>query len=334
MKKNLFFLLVVFLILSACQKDNESDLDRLDFTVNDQISMLELRSNFSGSAENVKYQWSIPVDTIELAGENFATAYLSLPLLSESKPLHVSLTVTRDAVSTTISKDVLLPKNAYFRSFGLGKEETSAHHNERAYDWYMTQYNTGPYSSDNCGPTLSVMATKWVNRNFSQSVEQARALYRPSGGWWTTNDIIAYLNRNNVTNKIIELPDINVIQKHIENGNLVILCIDHFYIRKESNSSWHTDKYYDSQGVGSGHFLLVKGYRNVDGQLFYETYDPWGNGLKYNNGIYKGRDRYYRSEDLELATANWWKYAIVVSSGSLSSMKSIPVNSIVHSAGN
>lgn len=334
MKKYSFLAAALILFASSCKKDSGSQLEA-DFTVNDELSMFSLKSNVaSSSGKPVKYQWLLSTDTIELAGSTSATAYLTLPIINESKAVTVTLKIDDDASTKTITKEITLPQNAYQRSKGLGKTLSKAVSNEKNYLWYAPQYNTGIYANDNCGPTLVTMVGKWINMDFSQTPEQARALYKPSGGWWNTSDIISYLNRYNINNRTVALNQINVMQQHIDEGNLVILCLDHFYIRKENNTNWHVDKFYNSSGVGAGHFILVKGYRIVDGNVFYEAYDPGGQGGKYPNGIYKGRDRYYRAEDLANATVNWWKYAIIVSKGTLNHLNAVDVAKIPHQTGN
>lgn len=334
MKRYPFLAAMVLLSVMSCKKANEQSLEA-DFKVSDELSMFALKSNAtSGNGGPLKYQWSLSTDTIELAGNTAATAFITLPIINEAKLVTVTLKVSDNATSKTISKEITLPQNAYQRSNGLGKDLSKSVSNDRDYLWYATQYNTGIYANDNCGPTLATMTAKWIAKDFSQTPEQARALYKPNGGWWNTSDIISYLNRYNISNKTISLNQINAIQTHIDNGNLVILCLDHFYIRKESNTNWHLDKFYNSSGVGAGDFIIVKGYKVVDDHVLYEAYDPGGQGGKYPNGIYKGRDRYYRAEDLADATTNWWKYAIIVSKGSLNNVKGVDIQQISHQSGN
>ena len=113
----------------------------------------------------------------------------------------------------------------------------------------------------------------------------------------------------------------------------MILCLDMYYIRDGTNSEWRMDKFYTTGSTGWGHFIVVKGYRQVDGELYFEVYDPYGFGRTYNDG--KGKDRYYRSEDIYEATSIWWNYTIVVSEkGDKSSAeKSLDPSEIPHMRG-
>lgn len=197
--------------------------------------------------------------------------------------------------------------------FGLGSNLTESVSNNRDYSWYLDQGNTGPFSDVNCGPSSVTMAIKWFNKSFTLTPQDARAMFRPDGGWWYTNDIINYLNYNTVTNSTIALKDISLLKNELDNGNIVILALDMYYVDLVSNLSYHVDKFYLAQTKGWGHFIVIKGYKVVDNQIFYEAYDPYSFGKTYADHTLKGIDRYYRSANLDNATNNWWDYAIVVS---------------------
>ncbi len=46
--------------------------------------------------------------------------------------------------------------------------------NNREYDWFIDQGNTGEHSNSNCGPASVVMAMKWRDEDFEGTVEEAR----------------------------------------------------------------------------------------------------------------------------------------------------------------
>lgn len=196
---------------------------------------------------------------------------------------------------------------------GLGKNLQNEKSNNVPYEWYIDQGSTGEFSFINCGPSSVTMAIKWADESFSKTTEDARNTYQPTGGWWYTSDIRTYLNDYQIANATVSLNHIMDINQHIDDGNIIILCLDIFYVREEQNPKHHLDKFYSTASKDAGHFIVVKGYKIVDDNLFYEVYDPWSLGLKYNDGSLKGKDRYYRAEDLNIATQAWWKYAIIVS---------------------
>ncbi|MBN2443124.1 MAG: hypothetical protein JXJ04_17320 [Spirochaetales bacterium] len=225
--------------------------------------------------------------------------------------------------------------------WGLGTPLTEYYENDRDYPWYMDQYNTGTYSSINCGPTSVTMAIKWTDESFDRTPENARETYRPDGGWWYTSDIINYLNAYNTEHIVITAAnDPNLFKDQLRGGNILILCITMEEIRRNSVEREHTHAFFS----GTGHFIVIKGYIVVNNTLYFEAYDP--NSL---NRFYpapeetwlKGKDRYYLWEDLYNAVSAWWNYAIVVmgNSGLRSNSRfitqpvSVDPNTIPHKSG-
>jgi len=99
------------------------------------------------------------------------------------------------------------------------------------------------------------------------------------------------------------LDNYQTIKKYINKNYIVILCLDNYYLRYNANTAQHEDKYYTVNAAASGHFIIVKAYRQVDDQFYFEVYDPWSYGATYASGKQlKEEDRYYRSDDLETAT--------------------------------
>ncbi|AGX44760.1 C39 family peptidase [Clostridium saccharobutylicum] len=199
-------------------------------------------------------------------------------------------------------------------SWGLGRNQTEYVSNNRTYNWYIDQGSTGKYSDSNCGPSSTTMALKWTNGNFNRTAEDARNTYRTNGGWWYTDDVMNYLNRYNGTYSVQDLGKTlsqgeNVLKAQLKQGNIAILCIDTSYIPYNKNSEQRVGKFYSYSG---GHFIVVKGYRIVDGKTYFEVYDPNNWNECYQSGQQKGKDRYFLSKDLMNAEINWWNYAIVV----------------------
>ncbi|MGC4021578.1 MAG: hypothetical protein QM734_06370 [Cyclobacteriaceae bacterium] len=215
------------------------------------------------------------------------------------------------------------------QSYGLGKILTKSVSNNRDYSWYLDQGNTGTYSNVNCGPTSVTMSIKWVNKAFALTPQDARAKYRSQGGWWYTDDIINYLNDNSVNNSTIGLTNISLLKDELDGGNIAILCLDMYYVDETYNTSYHVDKFYDASYKGWGHFIVIKGYKVVDGNVFYEVYDPNSFGATYTDQSLKGKDRYYRSINLDAATNNWWDYAIIVPPSSTTGSRIKSISNIV-----
>lgn len=213
---------------------------------------------------------------------------------------------------------VTATNNAYTSNWGLGGFLSLSLSHDKTYEWYIDQKNTGTYSDVNCGPTSTIMASKWSDSSFDKTVEDARMTYHPDGGWWYTNNLFDYLGENGIPRYYIALGETEgstkeAILEELEAGKILILCLDMYYIRYNSSSTEKVDKYYQTNSTGWGHFIVLKGYKKVNNVVFFETYDPNSWGSKYADGTYRGKGRYYRASDIYSATNVWWKYAIVVS---------------------
>ena len=197
---------------------------------------------------------------------------------------------------------------------GMGTQLNSSKSLNRTFDFYWDQKGTGTYSGINCGPTVTTMAAKWADSTYSLVPLDARNTIRSSGGWWYTNDIVNYLRLHNVNPQTIKLTDIKTnIKNCIDRNYLVILCLDMFYVQINLDDNQQTNKFYETNNQGWGHFILVKGYREVDGEFYLETYDPfsWDKTFFLNKEL-KGKNRYYLAKFIKEATDIWWPYAIVV----------------------
>jgi hypothetical protein len=197
--------------------------------------------------------------------------------------------------------------------WGLGTPVSEYHENTRDYPWYMDQYNTGPHSSNNCGPTSVTMAIKWTDESFNKTPEDARETYRPEGGWWYTSDITNYLDLYNTDHVVMSVTNNSALFKdQLLAGNILILCLTMEEIRLNSVAPEHIHAFYS--GV-TGHFIVVKGFIVVNNTLYFEVYDPFSMNRYYpepEETWLKGKDRYYLWEDLYNAVSTWWNYAIVV----------------------
>lgn len=212
-------------------------------------------------------------------------------------------------------KDSLFHLNSttQLKDWGLGKKLSAKKSNDVTWDWYIDQLRTGRYYMDNCGPAVATMAIKWADSSFHESPVLARNTYVKGGGDWYTSDIIAYLNDNQINNYILRLDNqTNYLKNIIDSGDIAVLCIDTYYINYTYRKNWRKNRFYKTRQKGNGHFIIVKGYLEVDTTLYFEVYDPFSMGKRYKNNTLKGIDRYYTYNNLMAATNNWWDYAIVV----------------------
>ena len=227
--------------------------------------------------------------------------------------------------------------NNYTYDWGMGGFLQDSGANNRSYIWYIDQTTTGFDSSENCGPSSVTMACKWADSTFTKTAHDARMKYESQGGWWSTGDIDSYLYDNNVNHRIVSLPataqDTKLfLKRQIDLKQVVILNIDMNYIRQRQNAYYHVDKFYATTS-GWGHFFIVKGYKEVDNEMYFEIYDPASGGDVNSDGTLKGKDIYYRFEDVFKAAIFFCQYAFIIAEKGMaiteniihSSNKNIPV---------
>ncbi len=194
-------------------------------------------------------------------------------------------------------------------AWGIGTTEDYYISNEREYSWYIDQALTGEDSQNNCGPSCVTMAALWYYPTYSLTAADARDMYPLGGGWWYTNNITDFLDFFSIPYELFEFEDDEQIEANIEDGNIIILCVSTSQIRYNPNRSERVDRFYEYVG---GHFLVVKGVRSIDGNVFLEVYDPNTWYKLYNDSTPKGKNRHYRATDISNAVTKWWDYLIVV----------------------
>ena len=332
----LYLLFIVALLLAtACSKDEPLNNSPVaDFAFNEILDELFLYDrSYDPDGDQLTYRWSINPATVLLSNTERPNVYFQIPMLENPKDITVSLTVSDGKAESEIQKTLTLPVLNQVRSYGLGMHCTSEKSNNVGYKWYIDQAHTGPLSNINCGPAAATMAIKWADSTFTRTAEEARNMYPSGGGWWYTSTIINYLNYSGVGNYVLGLSGLNVLTREIDHGNIVILCLDMYFISNHQRNRWRVDKFYHTGNSGWGHFIVVKGYKLVDDKLFLEAYDPYGFGQTYDDGSPKGLDRYYRGEDIQQSASLWWNYAIIVTRDPAKTQPGLDVSAIPHKWG-
>lgn len=249
-----------------------------------------------------KDKWSDPVDATGLQPEKY-----TLKVKNEKvEDADVILKDNKNALVDLMSMSSLL-KFSYkdgemiFEDADNLKPEVSQN---RDYEWYMDQGHTGKYSDGNCGPTSLAMILKWLDPNSAATGESLRDEIPNNGDWWTTNIFESYFesNKMSIDDTLYKSPE--TITDMINNGDIVLVCLKMGEIspNKQPNSS-NIGRFY---GFDGGHFLLIKGYKIVDGKLYYEVYDPNNWDMKYDNGEPMGKDRLYAATEMDKAITTWW----------------------------
>lgn len=319
--------LVIF--VAACSRD-EDTVHAVQFNHEDQLDKIELTATADVPA---RFTWTSTGVTINDSDKE--KAWFALPEGEDNKQITITLTAKgKYGKPREASRAIEVPGKTTVRKFGIGKTETISKSVDADHSWYYDQFNTGPHSMVNCGPSVVTMAVKWYNKDFTKTPEDARMKYRSGGGWWFTSDILNYLYINNVPHNTIALTSIHRIRDEIDAGNIVILCLDMYKVSFQRNDLHRVNKFYQTTTTDWGHFILIKGYVESDGVVYYEAYDPYSLGRKYTDGQLKGQGRYYLASDLDVSTNYWWDNAIVVSKTSKGGRhQPLDAARIVHASG-
>ena len=177
--------------------------------------------------------------------------------------------------------------------------------NNRDYDWYEDQAHTGEYSDGNCGPTSMSMVLKWLDPNSASTGESCRSDVPNDGQWWNTDIVENYFDNHKVHYDSVFYRFPENITDEIDKGNIVYVCAIMREIKKNgSPESSNIGRFYDFDG---GHFFLIKGYKLIKGELYYEVYDPNGWDKVYpDTNEPMGKDRLYAAREVDLAIKNWY----------------------------
>ena len=308
--KKLFFPLLFVVLICSCSKESEeikeSFLSDITFTYYDRLDKFDLLYQYPSTVDKTKATlvWSISDKSIEINNAIYADAYFYLPESSESKYVDITLTINDGKSTGTVTKEILLPALNEVRKKGLGRALDEEKSNNVDHDWYFDQAISGEHSPVNCGPSVAAMVVKWLYPDFTETPEDARKIIQPTGGGVTLYQLSPYLIKNSVPHVFVySITDIHFLKEVINYGYIAILGVNMSYISFQENRKWHKGNYYSAPPSGDGwnHFIIVKGYKVVDGIIYYEVYDPYSYQRRYENGQLMGIDRYFQWNELEKA---------------------------------
>lgn len=125
--------------------------------------------------------------------------------------------------------------------------------NDRDYDWFFSQKNTGAYSDVNCMPSIATMACHWYNQNSKATVKKMRATSGYDDGWtayYLRNGLSAY----NVPYTVVDATLENITDA-LDSGSIVLA------------------QYSDRPLGVSGHCYVIYGYRRFKNSLTFIVND-------------------------------------------------------------
>lgn len=174
--------------------------------------------------------------------------------------------------------------------------------NDRDYDWYIDQRYTGSAAMNNCGPSCAVMAMRYQNPSETLSVEKAREEIPKDNGWWYTDDLEDFFKKHKVNYRSSFYTEPDKLIKPLLESKIAILCINSEDIRYNRKPNEIFNKPYTG---GGGHFIVVKGYRIIDGKMYFTVNDPNSWGDKNSNGEPVCKNRLYDAVDIDRSLRTW-----------------------------
>jgi len=234
------------------------------------------------------------------------TVFINLkqvPTITQNKSVYVPVD-SLEELNIDILRD--LEKNRIYLS---ESEQYTSISNDRPYNWYIDQGDTGTHAGNNCGPSSVVMVSIWQDENFKVTPQEARGEFRSFGGWWYTDDIKDFFDKHSISYDVDDYDGTMELISTLEAGHIILLCIDTTYIEEKDETDSFIGKFYDYDG---GHFLVVKGFTYLDGTLYFEVYDSNCWGESYQDGSPKGKDRLYRADELHESIEVWWDYYFII----------------------
>lgn len=222
---------------------------------------------------------------------------------------------------------VTVTNNDFTAQNGMGNFLTDSYSDNGVGNFYVPQFNTGAFSQVNCGPAVTLMALRWIDPTYAGTVEEIRTevpVNQYTGTeLWYPNDVHDYIarqfNGKNQNSHQIKWRHQNGVwvgwygftgdtwgqddyfvrwsKFHLVRGSILILSINSSVITEQLklDKGYRANKHYTG---GSGHFILIKGYKEVNGKLWYEVHDPWDLEMKRDDGSFVAASRYYKAEDI------------------------------------
>lgn len=153
--------------------------------------------------------------------------------------------------------------------------------NDRDYDWFYSQQNTGEYSAVNCMPSIATMAAHWYDENSSATVQKMRATSDVTEGW-TAFELRCALDAYSVPYTVVDAA-LNNITAALDEGKIVL--------------AQYSDRPYSQ----SGHCYVIYGYKKIGESVTFVVNDS--DSLSDRSLIF-GREK-GNGDELEANFAMW-----------------------------
>lgn len=322
MRKFLCYLPLLACILTSCQDVYELDTAAAEIE-NVAVAGYPVQVNIDKAANRVEVVLPSEVQSMDGIKPQLDLSDGASATLLESKNQNTFYYKVISADGASEKRwEISFTNNRQALHYGLGHFVNAAVSLEGVSqsDFYLPQENSGVDAQQNCGPAVAAMALKWVNPASEVSVAQLRneiPVSRVSNEKpWYPKDVYTALQSHGVKVDYWYFAAsatesfITRLCEQLTAGKLAIVCLNAGDLTAgNSDNQLHTNRYYD---LNKGHYLLVKGFRVVDGNVWFEVHDPWSAGKKYSDGSYKGANRYYAATDVA-KSLNWNQWVVFVS---------------------
>ena len=206
---------------------------------------------------------------------------------ADGQPAWMRTEADTNRVCTPRALHILAPLAAYYQQQTAPQVQPQTVRNLRDWDFYYSQYETGPYSLMNCMPTITAMALKWQKQDFSVTPEQIRARYPGDGGWYfyqVTESLDFYQGRYETASLLSgdAQANIDALCARLDQGCILL-------------SQMH-----EGDPVETGHCMVIYGYRRWGDSTWFYIYDPGDSPVSNAYGVAPGKMRM-----LEAYYAEW-----------------------------
>lgn len=198
-------------------------------------------------------------------------------------------------------------------SWGIGSHQTEYYTSDKKIDWYIDQYETGPYSPWNCGPAAMTMAMKWYTDGaYSYSTAETRDLMGHNRRLTSGRHMVSFLEKQNVHHYVMRNSHPEQIADLIKADNIIIVLnsmqAQFFTFAIDRTHRAHMLDWF----LVGGHIFILKGLRVVDGENFVEIYDPNSWDKKHFDGTPVGKNRHYLLNEIFYSIRNKWNFLIAI----------------------
>jgi len=291
----------LFLVLNNTKK-NKSITNRISFRGAYSESDL-----FSICDETIYFEISFLIyknTIIQKVWDSKSNSFITSLIQSteDFSPKKISLNVNKK-ITTFSLEYILVPDESVYKkmitdeickNYMLGEKILFSKQNDISMDWYRGIDNLeDEYYSNGAHHTI-LMMLDWLYSN-NQTFKH-RPIYMFGENDMLTDESIK--DAISVYSEYSVYTPENVTQEllthNLNKGYILILKLNPEDIAHQTNLKSHKGIYY----YGPNHYIIIKGFAQIDNSLYFTSYDPFSLYSQFEDGSYKGKDRFYEASDI------------------------------------